>query len=298
MTIRPFFIKAKKLICDIYYLFKPNTIFVYAYMFRNDNGYVNHNWGDDINIFFLEEITNLRVKVFNRSRVFPRIVRKVYCCIGSILDGCYGKKLEIWGSGFISETGHIQVMPHRVYSVRGPLTRQKLLDQGIDCPAVYGDPALLISKYYHPIVEKKYKYGIVPHYVDEANPSIQSFRSRDDVLLISMSNYHDWHEIPDAICSCEMIISSSLHGLIVSDSYGIPNRWVRFSDKLDGGNFKFHDYFQSIHRSVQNPKIIDSTQELETILNDTPMYDRANNIDFKAIHEACPFKKHMHSFVY
>ena len=49
----------------------------------------------------------------------------------------------------------------------------------------------------------------------------------------------------DELVSCEMIFSSSLHGLIIADAYNIPNRRVIFGNKLIGGDFKFNDYEES-----------------------------------------------------
>ncbi len=283
----------KRLIYDCMSLLRPKKIFVYAYVRREGLGYARNNWGDDINIGMLEEISDLNVLIMNRSRVFSHLPVKTYCCIGSILSECYGKNIEIWGSGFRSDRGRIHVLPQKVHSVRGPLTRRSLLQQGIDCPEVYGDPALLISKYYHPKPRKKYKYGIIPHYVDEKNPLVRSIISRPDVLVISMAGYNHWHDIPDAVCSCEKIVSSSLHGLIVADSYGVPNLWVRFSDNIAGGSFKYLDYFASVGREVPAPVRIDSREDLDSALNDASLFGVAKDIDFEAIINACPFKEHL-----
>ncbi len=296
MTFRHLIFGTGRLIYDLIRLLLPNKIFIHGFIQRERLGYDNFNWGDDINIRMIEENSDLKVLIVNASHIYPKIANKVYCCIGSVLGHCNVGRITVWGTGFMSVDEKMRRLPERVCSVRGPRTRQQLLEQGIDCPAIYGDPALLVSRYYHPKVVKKYKYGIIPHYCDESNAIIQAIKGRPDVLVISMQNYNHWHDIPDAVCSCEMVVSSSLHGIIVADSYGIPNVWARFSDRLYGGNFKFLDYLESVDRVIQEPVEIKSLNDLDIVLNDTSLFDVASDIDYKSIYEACPFKEHLKSF--
>lgn len=109
--------------------------------------------------------------------------------------------------------------------------------------------------------------GIIPHYIDIDNPVLAQFLNahKEDVLLIDLVHYDKWTDIPDQIVSCDCILSSSLHGLIVSDSYNIPNVWIGLSNELTGGDFKFYDYFSSVQRS-ETKKLIASLGDLEDLL--------------------------------
>jgi len=139
-----------------------------------------------------------------------------------------------------------------VLAVRGPLTRDYLLKNGVECPKVYGDPALLLPNYYQPSsYDKKFKIGLIPHYRDKNNVIIDKYRQEKEVFVLDVQRYGSFERFIDIVCSCELIISSSLHGLIISDAYGIPNVWVEFSEgKVE--NFKFEDYFLSVERSLEN----------------------------------------------
>lgn len=283
---------------DFINLFKRNKIFICGFFKRERNCFISNNWGDDINISFIEYITDFHVLVINNSHLYRFCTPQNYSCIGSVIGYFTNSKTIIWGSGLISEDMEIPEKPAKVFSVRGPLTRNVLLKHGIDCPPVYGDPALLISRFYKPKVEKKYKLGIIPHVVDANNKFIQEFsKINSDVIVISMSKYADWHEIPDKICSCEKVLSSSLHGLIISDSYGIPNLWVQFSENIVGGLFKYLDYFKSVNRNDTKPLMINSLMQLEELYENN-QYQLAKNIDYLSILTSCPFKDHIKNLNY
>jgi len=41
------------------------------------------------------------------------------------------------------------------------------------------------------------------------------------------------------ILECEMTISSSLHGIIVSHTYNVKCMWIKLTNKIGGGFFKY-----------------------------------------------------------
>jgi pyruvyltransferase len=109
--------------------------------------------------------------------MFGLIPRENYVSIGSILHFS-DKNSIVWGAGFISKDSYCKVPPKKILAVRGPLTRKKLIEQNIECPKIYGDPALLLPIFYHPKIKKKYEIGIVPHYVDQKNEIIKALQNK------------------------------------------------------------------------------------------------------------------------
>jgi pyruvyltransferase len=68
--------------------------------------------------------------------------------IGSIIGWMTNKDSIIWGSGVREPDNPLPAIPRKVLAVRGPLTRKYLISQGVECPEIYGDPALLLPKIY------------------------------------------------------------------------------------------------------------------------------------------------------
>jgi pyruvyltransferase len=191
--------------------------------------------------------------------------------------------LTVWGAGLMCDGQSMLVKPKKVCAVRGPLTRNLLIKQGIECPEIYGDPALLLPRYYNPDIKKKYKLGIIPHYVDKNSNWIKSIQN-DDIKIIDICS--DTYSFVDSLKECEKVVSSSLHGIIAADSYGIPNMWIKMSDKVGGHGFKFDDYFLSVNRKTKCVNIFDET-DLNFVINEIPDYEMDINLDL--LYDSCPF---------
>ena len=266
-------------------------ILLNTWMTLEGNEVRRNNWGDDINYWFLQELTDK--KIFNYSDLMAWMIPKTennFLTIGSIIESHCKPNSIIWGSGAMKAQHVLQCKPAKVLAVRGPLTRDLLLSKGIDCPEVYGDPALLLCLHYHPKVEKKYKVGVIPHYIDLHNPLVREFvSSSDDITLINMENYDEWHDIPDKINECEIILSSSLHGLIISDSYKVPNVWVSFSEGvIGGGEFKFLDYFASVKRNTAKPIKIKCMADFHEAISEGKEW-KSIQFNPKQLIDCCPF---------
>lgn len=282
-----------KLFAHLYLLRRP--ILINACVFFKDGKVVHENWGDDINYFFLKEIVMGPIDMFDKYSLAFRLRLRNYLVIGSTIDLLCKESTEVWGAGIIDGTKNLKIKPRKVYAVRGPLTRKLLIKQGVECPEIYGDPAMLVARYYKPHVDKKYKYGFISHVSNIDR--VKSFRfgekpilEREDTLVIDLSKYDRWTDIPDQICSCENIISASLHGLIMAEAYKIPNVWVEFGKPLLGGHFKFHDFFCSIGRDRIKPITIDENIVDNVRIDESLSSWQAGNINLQPLIDSCPFK--------
>jgi autotransporter strand-loop-strand O-heptosyltransferase len=226
------------------------------------------NWGDILSKFLLEHFSGKKLKkqdVFyfdDESYMLDKNGKIVG--VGSSMK--YVRPDDyVWGAGCIDEH-HVGDKPKKVYSVRGPLTREQLLKRGWDVPEVYGDPALLFPKIYNPKKKKKYQYGLIPHCVDFFSLDGLKAINRAEMLGIKIINITAGiYEFIDELLECENILSSSLHGLIASDAYGIPSYRVKISSLIHGGDFKYLDYYASVKREHYTPLQLNSDTQLRDI---------------------------------
>ena len=179
--------------------------------------------------------------------------------------------LHIWGSGSMYEKESFPLNPRHIFhAVRGPRSRDRI--SGVSTELPLGDPALL-SNLLLPTnwtAAKKHHIGIIPHYEDQADPAMRSFIDSNkayhfiDVLLSPP-------EVLKEIARCEIVVSTSLHGIICADSVGIPSVWASCSGRVLGGGFKFRDYLdnfglgENIEPLIISSKSNPSLEEIETV---------------------------------
>lgn len=276
----------------LFELFCRNRIYVLAYANRVFNYTIKNNWGDDLNFDFIEKISRKRLIKYEFSLLSRFRSVNTYSFIGSILEYVVitNPKSIVWGTGFKFSTNNFtynDLNNLNIRAVRGPRTREIFLSKGIECPKVFGDPALLLSLFYKPVcVKKKYKIGLVPHKDDCDNIYIKKLAKNENTKVISLKCYDSWTGFIDEICSCEVILSTSLHGLIVSDSYKIPNIWISVSDAIEGGDFKFYDYFEGVSKHPQK-LVIDDSFIIENIYQYVSLWEEPKiSTDFI---RSCPF---------
>ncbi|MGF3419197.1 hypothetical protein ACQV3C_29395, partial [Klebsiella pneumoniae] len=87
------------------------------------------------------------------------------------------------------------------------------------------------------------------------------YRSNKNIKVIDLKT-KDIEFVVDEIISCEYILSTSLHGVIVAQAYDIPTLWIKHND-INTDGIKFYDYFDSV-----GIKPYDGFEDYESLIND------------------------------
>ena len=216
-------------------VFKKSNRNILAWWHSNEGIFI---FGDELNPYLIKNISGRDV---TRVDHIPRFaLSKINICIGSVIV-IARPSCNVWGAGIIERSAKISKSNY--FAVRGRHTQKRMATLGIEPPKTIGDPALLLPLYYQPNIEKQFDYGITPHIVDYE--FLESHTKLHGVSVIDFTK-PDIEEVIDDILACKLIISSSLHGIIVANAYHIPAIWVKFSDRLYGDDIKFYDYFSSV----------------------------------------------------
>lgn len=156
----------------------------------------------------------------------------------------------VWGTGFMyypkSDYESKFCEPIRFAAIRGRLSLkrvEKLTNQKLDIPICDGG---ILTSYLldNRISDKQYQLGIIPHFREQDEPIFEEISNiYQNSIIINLRK--EPLDVVQEISQCEYILSSSLHGLIMADSFNIPNMHIHVSNKMMGDGFKFADYYSS-----------------------------------------------------
>lgn len=194
------------------------------------------NFGDALFPLICQKIIGKPLKPVGRFYPFPKLLAG-----GSILHFA-GWGDCLWGVGL--RDSNLTTLPRFVdiRAVRGPITRAFIKKKKISCPDIFGDPALLIPKLFPEWIKRPQlgRIGFVPHYRSQDQfhnlpPHIKMIRPTQSPEKVIQN-----------ILQCNLVISGSLHGIIVAEAFGIPARWL--PDQNGEPTLKFNDYYESTNR--------------------------------------------------
>lgn len=239
------------------------------------------NLGDILGPYIVEKLTGIPPRHVKSS---PRLLS-----VGSIIKFARAGD-AVWGSGASAVT---QVLhPAASYrAVRGPITRAMVIDRGCTCPEVYGDPAWFLPKIFDASgVAKTHRLGLIRHFSHVDRP----IEVAPDVLEIDIlrASAEEIEAFLAEVNRCEAIISTSLHGLIISNAYGIPACFASDSSsarQIHGDGIKFRDYALSVGVPEFVPFDLGSLDRITADLVRECQHNPASPIDLRALAAAAPF---------
>jgi len=221
------------------------------------------NMGDRLNKVMLEDlfgITVIQASFFNSNMSaigssLEAILWSASTKIRLIQCAKYpfaSKDHYVWGTGFLSSGAHSErslIFKNTHFNaLRGELSKKRIeniIGKKLDVPT--GDGGLLAERWLGCDAKKKYSIGIIPHFREQDHSLINSIAgSYKGSIIIDITD--EPRSVVSRISECNAVLSSSLHGLIVSDSFHIPNMHMilyKYGERVSGDGFKFSDYYSS-----------------------------------------------------
>lgn len=192
------------------------------------------NFGDALAPFLIARFANLEASWASPWRSDAAV-------IGSVVDRLPARyRGAVIGIGLLERESARNLSGAHILGLRGELT---LRAAGLRGEIVLGDSGLLAAELLGRRPETSHPLGVVPHFRDQLLA-----QRHPDALHIDVSQPP--LDVIAAIASCSRIVSSSLHGLVTADAFGLPRRWEP-SPAMRGGAFKFADYASALGTTIE-----------------------------------------------
>jgi pyruvyltransferase len=225
---------------------------------------VARNAGDEVAPFLL------RAMGFTPVHTWKDQAEVIVC--GSVLQNLSADFAgHIIGAGILNLTAVPRLPRARIDALRGELTKEALR---VSTPLALGDPGLLLPFYLPGQAKPRYKLGIIPHFREKADPRASEWGARypREVLLIDIQR--GIRQVIRQMLGCSVILSSSLHGLVFADAYGIPSAWYSLQEALSAeSQYKYLDYY-SVFQRQPTPIHFTGRENLAELLDQAVLPDR------------------------
>lgn len=143
----------------------------------------------------------------------------------------------VWGSGL---NGDEELSANwadvNFRSVRGPMTRERLVEAGAEVPAVYGDPALLVRRFVEAPKERRGTL-VLPHPADMEQLMEEWAHAPETMVWNAGATVEGTIA---AINASARVVTSDLCALIVAEALGVPVVPMRMDAARS--TFAFEDY--------------------------------------------------------
>lgn len=250
------------------------------------------NLGDTLSALIVAGMAGVTVRRAGFDQPIERMV-----AVGTIGHNQRNGVLHFWGTGVDAERNPVDPLVRgyvrpadtdfNVHALRGPNSARTLRAAGIEVPDIFGDPVWMLPRFW-PMkeVEKTHDLGVILHITELEE------RTPEASAKLSLRRYH----VPDAfkdrirlinthcpptaeamrakvaeIVSCRAIVSTSLHGLVIAETYGIPCAWfATYGDgegrMLDLGNpqhqidHRMRDFYSGVGRTTLSSYCLDRSK--------------------------------------
>lgn len=200
------------------------------------------NWGDALSPVMVALCTGQQVERVPFNSHMPRMV-----AVGTVGHAIEGGTVWVWGTGCSNHRNpsapsaeRIPYVPPpgtnmHIQATRGPVSAALMSGAPVKPGAVFGDPVWLLPRFYPSKVEKKWDLGVILHLSEladrdlEAHPLAHYLRyqvpadgSVHLINTVTPISAGGLRTKLDEILACRRLVSTSLHGMVLAESYGIP----------------------------------------------------------------------------
>lgn len=250
------------------------------------------NLGDTLSALIVAGMAGVPVRRAGFDQPVERMVG-----VGTIGHNQRNGVLHFWGTGVDAERNPVDPLVHgyvrpantefNIHALRGPNSARTLRAAGIEVPDVFGDPVWMLPRFW-PMkdVEKTHDLGVILHITElegreldsPVKPSLiryavpDAFKNRIRLINTHCPPTPEGMKAKVAeIVSCRAIVSTSLHGLVIAETYGIPCAWfATYGDgegrMLDLGNHehqidhRMRDFYSGAGRTTLSSYCLDRSK--------------------------------------